>query len=858
MPRRRLCVHVAICLSLLTGMPPAASGAPAPPMDAYGDPLPAGAVARLGTVRLRHAGPVLCVVFSPDGKRLVSGGNDHAARVWDVETGRLVREFTDLPGVVVDALFSPDGQSVVAASSSDDGGVVTRRGVADGKDIWTYRGPHWPICMALSPDGKTLVGGGYDGMIRVWNWDTGEGTGRASVNAMLGTGCLAFSPDGGVLGTVDRQGTLSLWDWKAGKLLYSLSPGLCSLAFAPDGKRFVARDRSGAVARWDVQCGYSEFRLANKKCAQREGRSIAFAPDGATVAAAVDGAVYFWDQETGKELRHWDANPVAVTALAFAPDGKRLATAGVDGAIRVWDLTSGKDIHAFGSEQAGSVNALFIRGQRLAVQHGFAVSSVPSVVDEEHAKAAAIVQLWNFGAAGQTPATQATTFPPHWMLISPDGAYVALAAVDGGAMTLFSPSSGKELRRVGKSGEYYSAFPEAFSDDGKMLASTGLDVDPAHQPGEIPEQLRLWDANSGRLLRKIAHPYSRLGCVALSPDGQMLALSSFGFSFDGPPVSLYNASTGKELPCTVSDRLDDVYFFTFSPDSRELVIGATTRESEPRDAGILLLYELATGKRRLRIAMSAQTCAVVSPNGRWLASGGQNGDVRLWDLFRGRERAAFSGHRGRVNSLSFAPDGKTLASASADTTVLLWDVSESALPRPEDKPLTRPQQDACWADLADQDADRAFQAVAALTRSGTVAAAFLRERLRPVQNADPKRLARLIADLDGDDFTVREEACRRLAELEEAARPALEDARKHGLSPEAGRRTTELLDRLAQWPSAPERLRAVRAVEVLERLGTPEARRLLRELADGIPDAQQTREARAALDRLTRSSAPAP
>jgi hypothetical protein len=164
--------------------------------------------------------------------------------------------------------------------------------------------------------------------------------------------------------------------------------------------------------------------------------------------------------------------------------------------------------------------------------------------------------------------------------------------------------------------------------------------------------------------------------------------------------------------------------------------------------------------------------------------------------------------------------------------------------------------DAWWADLAGADAGRAYAAVWRLAEApGPSAVAFLRERVKPVTDAELKKARALIAELDSDTFEVREKAFKQLADLGGAAEPALRAALAGKPSPEARRRLTTLLTNLPHAARSPEVRRHLRAILVLEQIASPEARALLGELAAGASYAAQTREAKASLERLNRHPA---
>jgi hypothetical protein len=203
-----------------------------------------------------------------------------------------------------------------------------------------------------------------------------------------------------------------------------------------------------------------------------------------------------------------------------------------------------------------------------------------------------------------------------------------------------------------------------------------------------------------------------------------------------------------------------------------------------------------------------------------------------------------------VHALAFTPDGRALIAGMSDSTILLWDVFPAARSASDKLP-------AVWDDLASGDAQRAHRAVASLLAAGDEGVAFLTHRLQPLQAPDSEKLARWIADLDSEEFAVRERATRELSKAAETARPALIRARSGSPPLERRRRLDLLLEAIDNPVPSGEGLRGLRAITALEYLGTPAARRLLQRLSEGAPEARLTREARAALRRLAKRDHPA-
>jgi hypothetical protein len=365
------------------------------------------------------------------------------------------------------------------------------------------------------------------------------------------------------------------------------------------------------------------------------------------------------------------------------------------------------------------------------------------------------------------------------------------------------------------------------SPDGRLLATR-------HGSGAID----VWDAQGGTHLRRLPgrvhgeHGGPRF--LEVSPDGRSAVTGGYE-----QPCEVWDLETGAARPA--GGGTDDCECAAFAPGGRLFAEG---------DGGIVgigpgpPLPVVRLGERRQRTA-----CAAVSPDGRTLATADRGDDIMLWELASGRLRRRFrpvpDSTEAGVRCLVFSPDGKTLASGHEDTSILLWDAAGSA----EGQEPTLQAVESAWDLLAGQDAERAGRAMGLLIRRADSAVAFLGRTLAPVRAVGARELSRLVGDLDHPRFAAREQASRDLARSEHAALPYLQGALRGGASEEARQRLGHLVDRLAGPEPPGDLLQRLRAVEVLEHIGTPAAERLVRKLAAGAPDARLTEEAKSSLAR---------
>lgn len=814
-------------------------------------------MARCGTTRLRHHSAIGYLAVSPDGKLIATAGEtdgysttDHPIRLWDAATGKELQQLRGHAGEPLHLAFSPDGRTLasmaVELAGSDPGDKIRIWDVATGKQV-RLLDSHRPSLLfpakwfrtpvAFSPDGRMLASSGRDDAVRLWDVVSWKEL-RCWHNGRLAA-ILAFSPDGSILACEEAAGIrlLDVTSGTEGRIALPDLPGsICALEFSPDGRTIVS-------------C-HSEPPLA---------------ADGKTIVPGNQNAVLrWWDRATGKELHRLKGALAATSA-----DGKWLAIR-QDRDILLWDMAAGKPARRFPLRDVAPPDPRLNQVQvNFGGDGGFSADG-STLVLPDRGKVCVLDTRTGQERHG---------FPGHSDKVvlvgfSPDGR--RLISVGDRCVRFWDPPLGKELGSL--RGPVVSIGEAALSTDGKTLA--------AETCGAITH---IWDLETDKEVRQLALGPPSCPPLALTPDGKTLAIrdgakgdirffdllagkdlrrfdrrsccDGLAFLPDGltwaelnSSIDLFDGQTGSHF-CRMAQKIGRTgrTAMAFSPDGRLVATGHTDRD-HPEDTRVCVisLWETASGKfiAQFRGHEGPVATFAFAHGGGVVASGGRDGTVRLWDLASGRELRIFKGHRGGVLSLAFSPDDKLLASGGSDTSILVWDVAELTArhPLPEVR-LSHADLEEQWNDLAAASGEVAYQALWQFAAGGKPAVAFLNDQLM-LDPANERRVKHLIADLDADQFEVRERAMRDLTNFGVRAQPLLQRALKRTPSAEVRRRLEGLLEKLENPGPAHVELRQLRALQALEYAATPESRQVLQALTENEPDTPRGRAAKAAVKRL--------
>jgi len=935
-----------------------------PRIDRYGDALPNGAIARLGTLRLSHLGGIAAVAISPDGTVAASGVRDgketylgertvHESkgftlgegvrvteatiRLWNVKSGELLRQFTTPDAPVSHIRFAADGKTFFAGC----GKFLCCWESVSGKKLWQQEAIvggrfHYGVHLnEIIQAGDTLVSlhggriicpvemnGGVSfhyhpqRAVRFWNAKTGAPLPLATalqstINPQTRVPILlhevVLTPDlnraaiavseGDPLPR-DRDRTSSRDDnWKypnsrvelielaTSKVLLSITNPhgeFGKLAIADDGSKvatligktvetpFNENGQTGVTIDTRKELCFASVDKKEKRVLAKELASIqnlTFVGKDRIAASDSESKVTVWRLDTGARVEKHDVRPETFTPACAAG----VAVESWQNTVRLIDVKSGKPIHAFDGHRSSPSLRFAIHSAETLISRdgGHAIfwnsrswkpkQSIPIPKDEdrnfgwfrdcdaEFDHGICIEKGLYFGKGERglelRDIKTAKAIRPfddkgehYGYYFSPAGNRVMCQ--ENGSYGFFDVETGKRLAKAAGDpsnvGYMWYRHPE-LSTNGKYFAKTATAERPA---------IELYDVETGKLLRKLKPTFvnakdggrGNILKFKFSADEQLVfgevheaGELKNGFSGERVSVSIWNAETGEVLQDIVLDPA--MYVFWRETLSRSLV-------------GVMSISQ----DRRL--------LALARTNGRDYGHRFESTPIEIWEVASGQKRADLTGH-GPIADLAFSSDDHCLASSSDDTTILIWDLNRPLNPRKRRTSLAEKELDDCWRILFERDAVKADLAIWSFIDCPDDSLPYLQRKLQPASIPDAARVRRLLADLDSGDFKTRTRADDELSKYGELILTQIDQAMKESNALESRRRLESLASkaRMATAPfSSMTRIGEWRALEIIEKIGRPQAIKLLRDLANGARDGQLTIAAKAALVRAQAQS----
>lgn len=470
-----------------------------------------------------------------------------------------------------------------------------------------------------------------------------------------------------------------------------------------------------------------------------------------------------------------------------------------------------------------------LRPGTVAMRHGSMIISISFSPDGKHLASGGwdnLVRIWDTATGKEVMTLKGHASPIYNVAYSPDGKQIASGGQEH-LVRIWDAATGKEAAVLNQRAAINRL---AFTRDGKSLVVCCSDG-----------TLSVWDMATSKQVRTLPASRNNDCTFALSPDGKYLAAS-----MNTNDIHVFEMENFKEVR-KLTGHENRIVTLVFSPDSRTLVSGSNDMT--------LRVWELASGKQvgAARKHTGNVWGIAISPDGRIIAAGLSSNTVHLWEAITGTEIRQLAIHKGGVPALAFTPDGKYLASASHDASCYLWEVSRlvtDGAVAPAAAKLSKEDLGELENALMSANPLVANKAVWQLVATPKLAVPFLAERIRPPTPVDKKQIEALIHDLDSPAFRVRSRASRELSKMGRKAEEAIRDALKKKPSLEVRNRLKNLLAPLESQTYSPEDLLAIRGIEVLERIASPDARKALEKIIQNAPATLIADQGTHALKRL--------
>ncbi|MCL2211012.1 MAG: caspase family protein [Treponema sp.] len=495
--------------------------------------------------------------------------------------------------------------------------------------------------VALSPDGKTIASGSYEGTIKIWDIITGREI-RTFYGHLNNINDLTFSSNGKQIISGSSDNTIKIWDVYTENEIRTLpcNPySVACVAINSNGNRIVSGINGhdnyssvGLIKIWDAITG----REINTLSGYSSGVfSLAISPDDRHILFnSYDGKIKILDIATGREIRTFSGHSEAVSSVAYSSDGRWIVSSSLDKKLKLWDVDTGREIRTFSGHSEAVFSVTFSSDNRQIISYS-----------SDNA-----IKLWDTTTGKEIKTFYIQSFRVNSIAFSSDSKQIVSGSSDN-TIKLFDTATGKEIRTF--SCNQSLEFSVALSSDGKQIISSGN------------KTIKLWNAQTGQEIKTFSG-----GSGIFSSDGRQVVNifhdNKYNYSVELRDVRTYLVT--RTFSIGYHEFLDTV---VLSQDGKNMVVGS----NYTMDSGTIKLWDVSTGREIRTFNHSGRVSSLAfSSDGKQILSGSSSGAISLWDISTGHEIKTILGHSNTVTSVMFSPDGKKILSAG-DRTIKIWDAS---------------------------------------------------------------------------------------------------------------------------------------------------------------------------------------
>ncbi len=614
-----------------------------------------------------HDGPVRSVAFSPNGELVASGGDDNSIRLWDVAQGELSQVLRGHGNAVRSIAFSPEGRFLLSGGQEKKGNQVRMWNLAGYQEVRVlhaevFAGHEDAVLSArFSPDGQQIVTASRDRTASLWDVASGKRVQQFEEgHEFLATSAVYF-PDGRRLATGAGDNSVRIWDAALGTELVVLSPTgrLGTLAVSPDGDWLVTGSLGNEAIIWDSHSGAEVGTPLVGHTA--EVSAAAFSPNGKLLATGDDrGRIRLWRRSSpadtwqfATELR---GHSRSITALRFTPASDRLVSSSGDHSCGQWDVTSGQEVRDLVLKHPDYVTSLDLSADgRLAL----------TTCDD------GIARLWRLADATQLGSVQASKGIFNFVSFAPDSRSAIITSSADRTVQRWSLTASAETTPgsppIGGSVRADLEMILDFKRLGGIVWSAIYDPDGKHLLTIGGNDAASWSLESRRPVVRFS-PHGAVASAALSPDGKWLVTGSWDHS-----AKIWDAATGKAIRKLDGGHTGFINTVEFSPDGSQVLTASDDSTARLWDVASGELSSTTFGGHQGRVLG-----ATFSPDGARVLTVSADKIARLWDRRTGQLQQELSGHDWAVLCGRFSPDGQLVITGSQDTTAIIWDAASGA------------------------------------------------------------------------------------------------------------------------------------------------------------------------------------